>query len=79
MGQLLDLACTERVAIMCVEGDYHRLHRQLLITQTLLRREISVRYIKQDGQAVDEERMPEQLSPFGVQMGAHRRRVPGRR
>ncbi|MGD8245499.1 MAG: DUF488 domain-containing protein [Anaerolineae bacterium] len=62
--QLLDLACTERVAIMCGEGDYHHCHRHLLITQTLLRRGISVRHIKPDGQTVVAERIPEQLSLF---------------
>jgi uncharacterized protein (DUF488 family) len=61
---LLDMARSERVAIMCGEGDYRECHRHLLITQTLLRRDVTVRHIKPDGQAVDAERTPEQLSLF---------------
>jgi uncharacterized protein (DUF488 family) len=59
---LLDLACTERVAIMCGEGDYRQCHRHLLITQTLLKRGAAVLHIKPDGHTVDGERIPEQLS-----------------
>jgi uncharacterized protein (DUF488 family) len=62
--QLLDLASTERVAIMCGEGDYRECHRHLLVTQTLLKRDITVRHIKPDGRTVDGERTPEQLSLF---------------
>jgi uncharacterized protein (DUF488 family) len=62
--QLLDMARTERVAIMCGEGDYRECHRHLLITQTLLKRGTSVLHIKSDGRTVDGERTPEQLSLF---------------
>lgn len=61
---LLDLASTERVTIMCGEGDYRQCHRHLLITQTLLKRGVDVVHIKPDGQTVDGERTPEQLSLF---------------
>jgi uncharacterized protein (DUF488 family) len=62
--RLLDLAGTGHVAIMCGEGDYRQCHRHLLITQTLLKRGIRVVHIKPDGQTVDGERTPEQLSLF---------------
>jgi uncharacterized protein (DUF488 family) len=62
--QLLDLARTERIAVMCGEGDYRQCHRHLLIAQTLLKRGTSVRHIKPDGRTVDGERTPEQLSFF---------------
>ncbi len=62
--ELLDMARTERVAIMCGEGDYRQCHRHLLITQTLLKRGISVLHIKPDGQTTEGERIPEQLSLF---------------
>jgi uncharacterized protein (DUF488 family) len=61
---LLDLMSSERVAIMCGEGDYRQCHRHLLIAQTLLRRGVDVVHIKPDGQTVDGERTPEQLSLF---------------
>jgi uncharacterized protein (DUF488 family) len=61
---MLDLARSERVAIMCGEGDYRECHRHLLISQTLLKRDIAVRHIKPDGRTVDGERTPEQLALF---------------
>ncbi len=61
---LLDLARTERVAIMCGEGDYQTCHRHLLISQTLLKRGVGVLHIKPDGRTVEAEREPEQLSLF---------------
>jgi uncharacterized protein (DUF488 family) len=61
---LLVTARTERVAIMCGEGDYRECHRHLLITQTLLTQGAAVRHIKPDGRTVDAERTPEQLSLF---------------
>lgn len=61
---LLELACDERVVIMCGEGDYRQCHRHLLITQTLLKRGASVGHIKPDGRVVEAERTPEQLSLF---------------
>ncbi|MFW6136326.1 MAG: DUF488 family protein [Chloroflexota bacterium] len=61
---LLNIARTERVAVMCGEGDYRECHRHLLISQTLLKRRIDVLHITPDGQTVDGERIPEQLSLF---------------
>jgi uncharacterized protein (DUF488 family) len=61
---LLELVRTERVAIMCGEGDYRQCHRHMLITQTLLKRGIGVLHIRSDGQTVDGEQTPEQLSLF---------------
>jgi uncharacterized protein (DUF488 family) len=61
---LLDLARTERVAIMCGEGDYQACHRHLLISQTLLKRGVDVRHITADGRTVDGERTPQQLTLF---------------
>jgi uncharacterized protein (DUF488 family) len=61
---LLDLARIERVAMMCGEGDYRECHRHLLIGQTLLKRGVKVLHIKPDGQVVEGERTPEQLSLF---------------
>lgn len=62
--ELLDMARTEHAAVMCGEGDYRQCHRHLLITQTLLKRGIDVLHIKPDGQTVNGERIPEQLSLF---------------
>jgi uncharacterized protein (DUF488 family) len=64
MQGLLSKADTERVAIMCGEGDYQQCHRHLLITQTLLKRGIGVLHIKPDGRTVAGERTPKQLSFF---------------
>jgi len=61
---LLDLARTERVALMCGEGDHRQCHRHLLISQTLLKQDVDVLHIKPDGQVVAGERTPEQLSLF---------------
>jgi uncharacterized protein (DUF488 family) len=61
---LLDLTHSERVVIMCGEGDYRECHRHLLITQTLLKRGADIIHIKPDGRTVDGERTPEQLSLF---------------
>jgi uncharacterized protein (DUF488 family) len=62
--RLLDRAGTERVTIMCGEGDYQQCHRHLLITQTLLKRGISVLHIKPDGRTIAGERTARQLSLF---------------
>ncbi len=64
IDQLLDLARTEQVAVMCSEGDHRRCHRHLLITQTLLRRGVRVLHIQPDGTTVQGERIPQQLSLF---------------
>lgn len=65
IDQLLDLARTEQVAVMCSEGDHRRCHRHLLITQTLLGRGVRVLHIQPDGTTVEGERIPQQLSLFG--------------
>ncbi len=62
--RLLDLTSTERVAMMCGEGDYQQCHRHLLVTQTLLKRGARVLHIKPDGRTVEAERTAEQLSLF---------------
>ena len=64
IDQLLDLAGTEQVAVMCSEGDHRRCHRHLLITQTLLGRGVRVLHIQPDGTTVEGERIPQQLSLF---------------
>ncbi len=64
IDHLAEVACRERVVIMCGEGDYRECHRHLLITQTLLKRGIKVLHIKPDGQLVAGERIAEQLSLF---------------
>jgi uncharacterized protein (DUF488 family) len=65
IDRLLDLAHTERVAVMCSEGDHRRCHRHLLIAQTLLERGVRVLHVQPDGTAVEGELMPRQLSLFG--------------
>ena len=65
IDQLLDLAGTEQVAVMCSEGDHRRCHRHLLITQTLLVRGVQVLHIQPDGATVEGELIPQQLSLFG--------------
>jgi uncharacterized protein (DUF488 family) len=65
IDQLLDLAQTEQMAVMCSEGDHRRCHRHLLITQTLLGRGVRVLHIQPDGTTVEAELEPRQLSLFG--------------
>ena len=62
IDQLLELAQTERVAVMCSEGDHRHCHRHLLVAQTLLDRGVRVRHIQPDGRAVEGERVARQLS-----------------
>ena len=62
IDQLLELGRTERVAVMCSEGDYRQCHRNLLITQTLLARGVRVLHIQPDGRTVEGELIPRQLS-----------------
>jgi len=62
IDRLLDLARTERVAVMCSEGDHRRCHRHLLIAQTLLERGVRVLHIQPDGRTVKGERIARQLS-----------------
>jgi uncharacterized protein (DUF488 family) len=65
IDQLLDLAGTEQVAVMCSEGDHRRCHRHLLVAQTLLERGVRVLHIQPDGTTVEGELVPQQLSLFG--------------
>lgn len=64
IDRLIDVADDQRVVIMCGEGDYLHCHRHLLISQTLLKRDIEVLHIKPDGQVATGELIPEQLSLF---------------
>ena len=65
IDQLIAFACAETVALMCSEGDHRQCHRHMLITQTLLDRDVQVRHIQPDGTIVQGERIPKQLSLFG--------------
>jgi uncharacterized protein (DUF488 family) len=62
IAQLLQLAATERVAILCSEGDYHHCHRGRLITPTLLARGVRVLHITPDGVLADATAEPKQLT-----------------
>jgi uncharacterized protein (DUF488 family) len=62
IDRLIGLGRTERVALMCGEGDHRRCHRHLLITQTLLGRGVRVLHVQPDGTAVEGEPVPQQLS-----------------
>jgi len=64
IDRLLELAQGQRVAVMCSEGDHARCHRNLLITQTLLKRGVRVLHIQPDGATVEGEHIPQQLSLF---------------
>ena len=64
IDQLLAFAGTQIAAMMCSEGDHRQCHRHMLITQTLLDRDIQVRHIQPDGTIVPGERIPKQLSLF---------------
>jgi uncharacterized protein (DUF488 family) len=64
VAQLLNLARSERVVVMCGEGDHRHCHRHLLITQTLLERGVRVLHIQPDGGVVEGERVARQLSLF---------------
>ncbi len=65
IDRLLELARTERVAVMCSEGDHRRCHRHLLITQTLLGRGVRVLHVQPDGRTVEAQPEPQQLPLFG--------------
>lgn len=62
--RLLELAEEATVAVMCSEGDHRQCHRHLLITQTLLAREVQVLHIQPDGTTVEGRMEAEQLSFF---------------
>ena len=63
--RLLELAKEERVVVMCSEGDHHHCHRHLLLTQTLLERDVRVLHVQPDGTTVRGSQIPRQLSLFG--------------
>jgi len=62
IDRLLELTQAQRAAVMCSEGDYRDCHRHLLVAQTLLARGARVIHIQTDGQTVEGERIPRQLS-----------------
>jgi len=62
--RLLELSQTERVALMCGEGDHRQCHRHLLVTQTLLERGVRVLHIQPDGHTIEGEPVARQLSLF---------------
>ena len=64
IDRLIELARTERLAVMCSEGDHRHCHRHKLIAQTLLARGVRVLHIQPDGRVVDGERIAQQLSLF---------------
>jgi uncharacterized protein (DUF488 family) len=64
IDQLLELADSERVTVMCGEGDHRHCHRHLLVAQTLLARGARVLHIQPDGHTVEGERVARQLSLF---------------
>jgi uncharacterized protein (DUF488 family) len=64
IDRLLELARTERVAVMCSEGEHRDCHRHLLIAQTLLGRGVRVLHVQPDGRLIEGEPIAEQLSLF---------------
>jgi uncharacterized protein (DUF488 family) len=62
--ELLALARTGVVAMMCSEGDHQNCHRALLITPSLLALGARVIHIQPDGRAVEARPEPKQLSLF---------------
>jgi uncharacterized protein (DUF488 family) len=62
--ELLDLARTGVVAMMCSEGDHQHCHRALLITPSLLALDARVIHIQADGRPIEALPEPKQLSLF---------------
>jgi len=62
--QLLTLAQSTSVAMMCSEGDHRRCHRALLITPSLLEQGAQVIHIHPDGETSQAQPAPKQLSLF---------------
>lgn len=60
--QLLTLAQSTTVAMMCSEGDYRRCHRALLIAPSLLEQGAQVLHIHPDGKTSEAQPEPKQLS-----------------
>ena len=64
VGQLLELARTNTVAMMCSEGDHRRCHRALLVTPELLARGARVIHLRPDGDTVEAHPELKQLTLF---------------
>ena len=64
LRKLVDLAAQLRTAMMCSEGDHEHCHRALLITPQLLARGVRVIHIQPDGNTVEAQEKPKQLSLF---------------
>ena len=64
LTRLQALARARVTAILCSEGDYHKCHRGLLITPTLLSRGTRVLHIAPDGTLEDAQAEPKQLTLF---------------
>jgi uncharacterized protein (DUF488 family) len=60
--RLLELAATDRVAMMCAEGDYRNCHRSKLITPALLQHGARVFHIHPDGTVSEAQPEPQQLT-----------------
>jgi uncharacterized protein (DUF488 family) len=64
LDTLLTFAAGRRTVIMCSEGDHRQCHRYKLITPALLDRDVHVLHIQPDGNLVDEDQEPKQLTLF---------------
>ena len=64
IDQLLKLAQSEQVVVLCSEGDHNHCHRHFLISQTLLTRNVNVLHIQPDGTTVAGTPPAKQLSLF---------------
>lgn len=64
IDQLIDIAQAKQVVVMCSEGDHEHCHRHMLITQTLLARNVNVLHIQPDGTTVAGTPLATQLSLF---------------
>jgi uncharacterized protein (DUF488 family) len=61
---LLNLAAGHSTVLMCSEGDHRQCHRYKLITPALLDQSVHVLHIQPDGNLVDEDKEPRQLTLF---------------
>jgi uncharacterized protein (DUF488 family) len=59
--RLLEIAGERRTAIMCSEEDPMGCHRHHLITQTLLKQDITVWHIRSDGKVEEAKPLPEKI------------------
>ena len=62
IGQLVDSAATERVAIMCAEKEPLDCHRTILVGRVLERQGVTVRHILADGSVEENRQTLERLS-----------------